>query len=144
MKDGSPDPVADRFGPLAREMLEHGTLAPAWRLSFLINAFTGPLYAAVADRFGLSRPDFVILLCPSRQDGLMARDVARLSGLPKNSLSRAVGGQMARRLVALADGGEDRRAKPLRLTARGRTLLGETVPLFEARQSAMLGPPRRG
>lgn len=138
MKDRSPDPVADRFGPLAREMLERGPLAPVWRLSFLMNAYTGPLYAAVADRFRLSRPDFVILLCLSRQDGLVARDVARLSGLPKNSLSRAVGGLVSRQLVALGVGGEDRRAKPLQLTHEGRTLLNAAVPLFEERQAAML------
>ena len=144
MKDAAPpadpDPVASRFGPLARDMLERGPLMPAWRLSFLANAYTGPLYAAVATGFGLSRPDFVILLCLSRQDGLVARDVARLSGLPKNSLSRAVGGLVARGLVSSDIGGEDRRARPLRLTEEGRALLARVVPLFEARQAAMLAP----
>ncbi|MEM7693888.1 MAG: MarR family winged helix-turn-helix transcriptional regulator [Pseudomonadota bacterium] len=133
------DPVAARFGPLAGTMLTDTPLAPIWRISFLANFFTGPLYADLEARFDLSRPGFVILYCLSQEDGLMARDVARLSGLPKNSVSRAVAAIAQRGLVETG-AGADRRAKPLRLTPAGRALLATVLPLCVARQAAMLSP----
>ena len=133
------DALNRRFGPLARHMLVATPLSGVWRLSFVANSWTGPAYAALQAETGLGRAEFVVMFCLSQREGLMARDVVRLSGLPKNSISRAVIGLIGRRLVAVV-AGEDRRAKPLRLTAAGAALLDAWVPRFAARQEAMLAP----
>ncbi|MGR3434880.1 MAG: MarR family winged helix-turn-helix transcriptional regulator [Shimia sp.] len=141
MKDTAASPQFDaRFGPLARHLFDEAPLAPIWRLSFLANFFTGPAYAALQAEHGLGRPGFVILYCLSRQDGLMARDIVRVSGLPKNSVSRAVADLVARGLVVADAGASDRRAKPLHLTEASRALLAQALPGFEARQAALLAP----
>ena len=140
MKDHVSDPLADRFGPLARHLFDDAPLAAAWRLSFLANFFTGPAYAWLQAEQGLGRPGFVVLYCLSERDGLMARDVVQVSGLPKNSVSRAVNELIARGLVTVGEGGFDRRAKPLRLTPEGAAILERVLPRFEARQAAMLAP----
>ena len=137
--DLDPDAFGRRFGPLARHMLDGTSLSDVWRLSFVANSYTGPAYAALQAETGLGRAEFVAMFCLSQREGLMARDVVRLSGLPKNSISRAVIGLTERGFVAVV-AGEDRRAKPLRLTARGAALLDAWVPRFEARQEAMLAP----
>ena len=126
-----------RFGPLSPTMLEAPPLGPAWRLNFLANFFTGPLYARLAVDHGLSRPEFVVLYCLSRQPGLVARDVGLLTGLPKNSISRAVTSLLARGLVRHEAAGADRRAKPLAPTVGGAALLAAVLPAIAARQDAM-------
>lgn len=130
--------LAGLFGPLSLTMLTATELSPAWRINFIANFFTGPIYARLQDRFGLSRPGFVILFSLSQQDGLVARDICLVTGLPKNSISRAVTELEAKGLIARDTVAEDRRAKPLNLTPRGRALLAQVVPLFRERQAAML------
>ena len=126
-----------RFGALSVALAREGPLATAWKLSFLANSFIGPLYRLTEARFGLSRPDFVILLCLREGPGLMARDVVRLTGLPKNSISRAVGGLERRGLVERARDEGDRRGLRLRATPGGTALVEAALPFFEARQAAM-------
>ena len=140
MKDAPPDPFEARFGPLARDLFEDAPLADVWRLAFLANFHTGPVYAWLQAEYGFGRPGFVVLYCLSRSSGLMARDVVRVSGLPKNSVSRAVTDLVARGLVTTREGRDDRRAKPLHLTQAGRTLLDAAMPRFLARQEAMFAP----
>lgn len=135
---GDASTLASLFGPLSLTMLTNTELSPAWRVSFLANFFTGPIYARIQERFGLSRPGFVILFSLSQQDGLVARDICLVTGLPKNSISRAVTELETKGLIARATDAEDRRAKPLTLTAEGRALLAEVVPLFRERQASML------
>jgi len=130
--------LAGLFGPLSLTMLTDTDLSVAWRISFLANFFTGPIYARIQDRFGLSRPGFVILFSLSQQDGLVARDICLVTGLPKNSISRAVTELETKGLIARDTDTADRRAKPLNLTPRGSALLDEVVPLFKERQAAML------
>ncbi|MGR3486295.1 MAG: MarR family winged helix-turn-helix transcriptional regulator [Paracoccaceae bacterium] len=139
MKD-TVDPFEARFGPLARHLFEEAPLAAIWRLSFLANFFTGPAYVRLQAEHGLGRPAFVVLYCLHERDGLMARDVVRVSGLPKNSVSRAVADLVERGLVAAGAGRQDRRAKPLHLTPASRALLRQTLPDFAARQEALLAP----
>lgn len=132
--------LADQFGLLALKMLTDTELSPAWRINFLANFFTGPVYAELLERFDLSRPGFVILFSLSQQDGLVARDVCLVTGLPKNSISRAVTELEARGLIRRDTDAADKRAKPLALTYDGRALLKDVLPHFRKRQAAMLAP----
>jgi len=134
---GAAKTLADLFGPLSLTMLNDTTLSPTWRVNFLANFFTGPIYAELMERFGLSRPGFVILFSLSHQDGLVARDICLVTGLPKNSISRAVTELEAKALIVRDTDAADKRAKPLRLTAAGRGLLSDIVPMFEQRQREM-------
>ena len=130
--------LTEAFGPLSPTMLRDTPLSPAWRVSFLANFFTGPIYRDLQERYALSRPGFVILFSLSQQDGLVARDICLLTGLPKNSISRAVSDLETQGLISRDTTGSDKRAKPLALTGHGRALLDRVGPLFVARQAAML------
>ena len=136
--DEADEALAARFGALAVTLAREGPVPTAWKLSFLANVFTGPLYRLTEARFGLSRPDFVILLCLGEEPGLMARDVGRLTGLPKNSISRAVGGLERRGLIERARDEGDRRGLRLHATPQGTRPRPEAaLPLLEAREAAM-------
>lgn len=119
-------------------MLNDTPLSAAWRISFLANVFAGPIYRDLAAKFDLSRPGFVILFSLAQQPGPVARDIGLVTGLPKNSLSRAVSELLGRGLIQRKTDSGDRRAKVLKLTASGQALLDQVVPLFEARLTAMV------
>lgn len=129
--------IAEIFGPLSMTMLYDTTLSRAWRVNFLANFFTGPVYRDIAERYELSRPEFVILFCLSQQTELVARDICLVTGLPKNSISRAVSELVAKGLISRKTDDTDKRAKPLVLTAEGRQRLAQVVPVVESRQAAM-------
>ena len=143
-KTSSDTAFADLFGPLALTMLHETPISPVWRVAFVANFFTGPIYRDLQERFGLSRPGFVILFSLSRQPGLVARDICLVTGLPKNSISRAVSDLLSAGLIHRATDDADKRAKPLALTEAGEALLAQVVPLFEARQKAMFAALSEG
>ena len=134
------DPLSRRFGPLARHMLTETPLSDVWRLSLLANFYTGPTYAALQAEMGIGRAEFVVLFCLSQREGMMARDIVSLSGLPKNSVSRAVVSVTGKGLVRIGAADTDRRAKPLHLTAAGADLMEVWVPRFAMRQEALFAP----
>jgi hypothetical protein len=43
-------------GPLSMNMLRDTELSPTWRISFVANFSTGPIYAALMEGLDLSRP----------------------------------------------------------------------------------------
>ena len=134
---GKREAMAERFSPLSLKMLNDSPLMHAWRLNFIANFFTGPIYRQLGERFGVSRPEFVILFCLLQKPGLVARDVCLVTGLPKNSISRAVSELLKKGYIARDTDDADKRAKPLSLTEQGRATLAAIVPLVRARQDAM-------
>ncbi|MFZ2103065.1 MAG: MarR family winged helix-turn-helix transcriptional regulator [Oricola sp.] len=118
-------------------MLTDTPLMHAWRISFLANFFTGPIYRDLDIQAGLNRPQFVILFCLSQKPGLAAKDICLLTGLPKNSISRAVSELMDRNMIERETRDEDKRSKTLVLTSVGSAILESVVPLFLDRQKAM-------
>ncbi|MEO0389869.1 MAG: MarR family transcriptional regulator, partial [Pseudomonadota bacterium] len=111
--------MADTFGPMSLVMLDDTELRHAWRLNFVANFFTGPVYRHLAERFDITRPEFVILYCLKHVPGLVAQDICRVTGQPKNSISRAVSDLLRKGYVARDTDPSDKRAKPLSLTEPG-------------------------
>ncbi|MEO1344883.1 MAG: MarR family transcriptional regulator [Pseudomonadota bacterium] len=129
--------MADTFGALSLVMLDDADLRHAWRINFVANFFTGPVYRNLSDKFGITRPEFVILYCLRHMPGLVAQDICRVTGQPKNSISRAVSDLLKKGYVQRSIDPEDKRAKPLTLTEAGRTILDNLSPIVKVRQDAM-------
>lgn len=129
--------VADTFGPLSLVMLENADLRHAWRINFVANFFTGPVYRQLGEQYGITRPEFVILYCLEHMPGLVAQDICRVTGQPKNSISRAVSDLLNKGYIQRGTDPEDKRAKPLTLSQAGQTMLDQVKPIVKARQDAM-------
>jgi len=112
----------------------------AARFNYLALRYNQPLYGWVEERFGLSRPEFVILYSLGIMDGVTASEIASSTAFPKNTLSRAVGVLAKRGLVRRGADATDRRAQPLHLTPAGHDLLAEAMPRFVALEEEMLEP----
>lgn len=110
----------------------------SFRINFLALNFNLPVYGWIQQRYRLMRPEYVVLYSLHLRDGSSAQEVCESGGFPKNTLSRAIQKLLARRIVSRSRSADDRRRYVLRLTARGREILEQTVPLMVQREQTML------
>lgn len=114
---------------------------PCWlsfRINYLSLRFNLPVYGWIEQRYGLMRPEYVVLYALYLRDGIAAKDVCATAGFPKNTISRAIQKLLRRRLICRAPDARDRRSFVLRLTGEGRRILDETVPPMTAHEKRML------
>jgi DNA-binding MarR family transcriptional regulator len=114
---------------------------PCWlsfRLNFIAFRFNDPVYRWIETRYGLVRPEFVALYAVGLKEGVAAKNIVASSGLPKNTLSRAIQKLLQRRLLKRETDKDDLRSFVLRLTSAGRAIFDETMPLMVQQQTTML------
>ena len=111
----------------------------AYRISYLANAIVIPGYDAVKREFGLSRGEYLLLLCLSHFPVLTAQDVAKMTRRPRNSISRAVHRMLAEGFIERARDPVDGRQARLTITPSGRDLHRRIADLLCRRQEQVLG-----
>ncbi len=110
----------------------------AWRLSYVANRYVFPFYRDLEQDHGVGRAEWVILFCLAQTGELIAQAIADKTGLPKNSISRAVGRLLERGFVKRSADRDDRRRVHLSLTPAGRRLHDAVVPTMIERERNML------
>lgn len=100
-----------------------------YRLSVLSNRVSDAIAQQYSDRFGLSIPEWRIMAVLGGTPALSARDVAERTAMDKVQVSRAVESLVRARRVARTEDAEDGRIFRLALTAKGRAIYDEVVPL---------------
>ena len=100
-----------------------------YRLSVLSNRVSGAIARQYSDRFGLSIPEWRVMAVLGGTPGLSAREVAERTAMDKVQVSRAVESLMRARRMARAGDAADGRVSRLSLTAKGRAIYDEVVPL---------------
>ena len=113
-------------------------VAEVYRMAFLVNFFRQPLLRAFEAEYGLSRPEWTVLICLAYEDGLHQRDIAEVTEQPRNTISRAVATLERRGLIASAADMADGRRTILRLRPPGRALYDKTMDRAAAREAKML------
>ena len=108
-------------------------------MTYLANHFIGQVYRWTEKELDVRRPQFAVLFCLAQLEDVSARDVCKLSGIPANSISRAISPLIASKLVTRTDHHSDKRRDVLRLSASGRKLFELIIPRFRQREDAMLG-----
>lgn len=109
-----------------------------YRLSVAANAVSRRLARVYQDRFDLTVPEWRVMATLGRFPGLSANQVAERTAMDKVQVSRAVtrlarAGRISRRI----DEG-DRRRVALSLSAAGRAVYREIVPLARAYEKEIL------
>jgi MarR family transcriptional regulator, temperature-dependent positive regulator of motility len=122
---------------------------PCWlsaRFNIVAMSFNEAVYGAIEAKYGLSRPDYVIVFSVALRSEVTASEISLSTGFPKNTLSRAVNRMVKQRYITRASQKDDKRFQTLRLTEKGRALIQETVPgiiAFEAEMMADLSMEER-
>ena len=110
-----------------------------YRLSVLSNTVSSALAGAYARRFGLTIPQWRVVAVLARSPGLAAATVAERTAMDKVAVSRAVAGLTRSGRVRRVQAVADRRRSVLTLTARGRAVYRQIVPLALAYERRLLG-----
>ena len=106
----------------------------AYRISYLANAIVIPGYDAVKREFGLSRGEYLLLLCLSHFPVLTAQDVAKMTRRPRNSISRAVHRMLDEGYIDRAPDPDDGRQARLTITQKGREMQMRVEKILKARE----------
>ena len=109
-----------------------------YRLSVLSNTVSSALAGAYARRFGLTIPQWRVVAVLARSPGLSAAVVAERTAMDKVAVSRAVAGLARSGRVRRVQAVSDRRRSVLTLTARGRAVYRQIVPLALAYERRLL------
>jgi len=136
--DPEREAALDGLDPLTVAKLWENPCWLSFRLNFLAFRFNDPVYRSIETRYGLVRPEFVALYSVGLREGVAAKNIVASSGLPKNTLSRAVQKLLQRRLLRRDTDPADLRSYVLHLTPAGRKIFDETMPLMVQHQTTML------
>lgn len=131
--------------PNALQALELEKFLP-YRLSVLAQLVSESLHDLYAEPFGLSVTQWRVMAALGRFAPLTASEVGQRIVMDKVAVSRAVAGLMKRDLIERATDLNDRRRASLRLSAKGRAMHAQIVPLalgYEAELYLALSPEER-
>jgi DNA-binding MarR family transcriptional regulator len=118
-----------------------------YRLSILSNTVSGAIARLYRDEFDLTIPEWRCMAVLGRFAPCSAREVGMRTAMDKVQVSRAIAALRARGLALQATDAQDRRRSKLALSAAGRRMHDEIVPLAratEAKLLADLNAPERG
>jgi len=128
-----------------------GTLRLAGFVPFRLNRLAAEvsqhLSVIYRGRFALEIPEWRVMATVGQERGCTAQQVAASTRMHKTRVSRAIAQLRRRGLIERATSAQDRRALELRLSAAGRRMYAQLVPLALARERALLAclsaPQRR-
>ncbi len=136
--DAPPAGGVSGMDPMLEAKLWRNPCWLAFRVNYLALRYNGPLYDWVRRKYGLSRPEYVVIYSLALSGGGQARDITRTSGFPKNTLSRAINRLESLGLIVRSTAPGRGRNQPLNLSDTGRALFEETLPAFVEQERIML------
>lgn len=117
-----------------------------YRLSVLTNTVSGRIAKFYAERFDLSIPEWRVMAVLGRFPGLTAAEVTERTAMDKVQVSRAVAKLLRTKRIERRTVEGDRRQRHLFLSAEGKTVYSEIVPLaldYERKLSSKLNAQER-
>jgi MarR family transcriptional regulator, temperature-dependent positive regulator of motility len=123
---------------LLERILQNNALPFGFRVGYVSNFFSGPIYKLTEQDMGIRRPEFATLFCLHHLGTISARDICELTGIAKNTISRAVSRLNDEGYVISSKDPADSRRSHLQMTSSGKKTYLRLLPLFETRQDAML------
>lgn len=116
-------------------LLAFNPILDIWRVGHIANYYVFPMFREFDRTLGLNRAQFVSLLCISHGNAETAQEIVVGSGLPKNSISRAVRTLETKQLISRRKSRTDGRSIQLSMTEDGHRLL-ETCLAYAKRREA--------
>jgi DNA-binding MarR family transcriptional regulator len=117
--------------------LELAVFVP-YRLSVLANRVSRQLAALYAERCGISIAEWRAIAVLGLHPEVSADFVSRMTDMDRVTVSRAVARLLGRKLITRRVDRRDRRCSVLRLSAAGRRVYGEIVPLARDYERSLL------
>jgi len=109
-----------------------------FRLNRLAAAVSEHLSAIYRGRFALEVPEWRVVATVGQERDCTAKFIAASTRMHKTRVSRAIAHLIGRGLIERAASANDRREMHLRLSAAGRRMYAQLVPLALAREEELL------
>ncbi|MGE0803126.1 MAG: MarR family winged helix-turn-helix transcriptional regulator [Lautropia sp.] len=124
----------------AAEIFDRVSIPIAYKMGYLTNNYREPSFRAIEAQHGITRPEILVLIFLAACDGSSASEICEFSGHLKTNISRAVIALHRKRLIRRMPAKEDQRRQLLYMTAQGRELHRQFMPLLDQRERAMMQP----
>ncbi len=98
-----------------------------------------PMKEGVCDPSGVSQIELKVMMALAGEGALAGHDLVEIMGVPAMNVSRALATLRERGLIEQASDPENRRRRPVRLSAAGEALYHELLPATHAVAAALLG-----
>jgi DNA-binding MarR family transcriptional regulator len=125
--------------PVPEDFLERVEFRDAAMLSFVTSGIIVPAYDAVKRDFGIIRAEYLLLLCLAHYPVLTAQDVSRITGRPRNSISRAVHRMLKEGYLTRVPDPDDKRQAKLAITNAGRDMHDKIAAYLVEKEVEVLG-----
>lgn len=109
-----------------------------YRLAVAAEKLSERLARQYRDRFGISIPEWRVLVHLAQSDDVSVRDIEARVAMEKSKVSRAASRLEASGLIAKTRHEGDKRLVKLRLTANGRAMMAELLVLANAFQAELV------
>jgi DNA-binding MarR family transcriptional regulator len=119
-------------------ILANNPIPAAYRINYVANFYVGPLVAQMEKAHRLTRPEWIVLFCLTRQPRLNAQQISIVTGRPKTSIATAVKQLQRKKLITRKTDIADSRRRVLHLTEAGRALYKSIIGSFVRREADML------
>ena len=96
------------------------------------------VFAALLDDDNVTLRQFAVLAAVAEQAGLTQTDLVRITGIDRSTLADMMSRMEKKGLIAREKSSEDKRAKSVRLTGKGRARMGDAAPHAMAADEAIL------
>ena len=123
--------------PVTEHCLDLDRFVP-YRLSVLTNRVSSAIARHYSERFGLTIPEWRVIAVLGQSPGLSAREVAARTAMDKVQVSRAVSSLVAAKRLNRTAHARDGRVAHLSLSAKGRAIYDDVVPLALALEHRFL------
>jgi DNA-binding MarR family transcriptional regulator len=120
-------------------LLESIPIRLAYKTAFITNFYREPLLYEMELGYGLTRPEWTILICLAYEDGLNPKDICAFTEQPRNNVSRGANMLEAKGLITRAPDPQDARRAVLCLTPEGSDLYARIMPAFVERETLVFG-----
>ena len=125
-------------GLLLEAILKDNPIPLAYRLNYIANFYVGPLVAMLEKSFRLTRSEWIVLFCLTRQPRLNAQQISIVTGRPKTSIAGAVKLLQKKGMITRKTDIADSRRRVLHLSESGQRMYSAIIGSFVAREKAML------
>ncbi len=110
------------------------------RLLKLGSFITGPMRDGVCDPAEIGSNELRVIMVLAGEGELAGHDIAEITGLPPMNVSRAIATLRERGWIEDAIDPDNRRRRPVRLSAEGHEAYRRTQPHFDVMAEALLRP----
>lgn len=110
-----------------------------YRLAVAAQVLSEGLARQYRDRFGISIPEWRVIVHVAHAGGASVRDIEAKVAMEKSKVSRAAARLEAKGLITKRVNDADRRLVRLTLTAAGRRLMADLLPVAQAFQDEIAG-----